>query len=387
MNIPRISILMSVFNGEQYLSESVESILNQSYKNFEFVVVDDGSSDNSWEILQRYAEQDERIILLRNQPNMGVVNALNKGLDCTRAELIARQDADDISSPERLKRQVDFLDAHPDYGVVAAVPLLVDIDGVALEGAHYTATKNEEIQELLLDYMCLCGPTIMMRRQCLEEAGYYFAEGSDASEDYDICLRLAEVTQLASLEGFLYHYRQQPDSASSKRAAQQMFNKAVALEKALTRRYGAISPQDKLDILARDYLHAAIIGYARGSMDLARQSLDEAKRVQPSILERDQPLENLVCSYTPEGSFQLAFRYLDEIYKELFPNTQFLSKSRSRLISALHMGQVFDGAKMGDFNLVNQHLWPGIRYQPTWLLNRGVVVILLKSIFTQRRKN
>ena len=239
-------------------------------------------SDCSWEILEKYAKLDERIVILRNQPNLGVVRALNKGLERVQTEYIARQDADDISAPDRLKRQLEFLYSHPDYGLVAAVPLLVNMDGVPLDRSHYTATENEEIQELLLDYMCLCGPTIMVRRKCLQEAGYYFAEGSDASEDYDICLRMAEVTKLASLEGHLYSYRQQPKSASSKRAGIQMLNKAFALEKTLIRRYGASSPQEKLDVVARDYLHAAIIGYVKGSTELSKRSLGEAIRVRTS---------------------------------------------------------------------------------------------------------
>jgi hypothetical protein len=386
MNNPRVSVLMSVYNGGAYLAESIESILNQSYSDFEFVIVDDGSSDCSWGILERYAEQDTRIVLLRNQPNLGVVRALNKGLEHVQTGFIARQDADDISDPERLKRQLEFLVSHPDYGLVAAIPLIVNMDGVPLGRSHYTATENEEIQELLLDYMCLCGPTIMMRRKCLEEAGYYFAEGSDASEDYDICLRLAEVTKLASLDGCLYRYRQQPESASSKNAAPQMFNKAVALEKALTRRYGVASPQEKLDTVARDYLHAAIIGYVKGSMNLANKSLREANRVQPLLLEREQPLKGLVRAYTPSETFEAAVKFTDGIFNDLFPNTKFLSEIRSRLLADLHMGQVFIGVETGDYILVDQHIWQGIRHNPSWLLNRGVAVIIGKSFVTRWRR-
>jgi glycosyltransferase involved in cell wall biosynthesis len=377
MITPRVSILMSVYNGGPYLDECVNSILDQSFQDFEFIIVDDGSTDNSWEVLQGYAERDSRIVLVRNSPNIGVVRALNKGLDQARSELIARQDADDISHPERIMRQVDFLDNHPDFGLIAAVPRLVDMDGSPLERAHYTATENDEIQELLLDYMCLCGPTIMMRRKCLEEVGLYFTEGSDASEDYDICLRLAEVTKLASLEGYLYQYRQQPESASNKRSAQQMFNKAACLERAIERRYGNHPPQDKIATVARDYLHAAVIAFARDNPDQARRGLAEAIRVYPSILERDQPLEDLVKAYTPGVPFQAALDFTDRIFSELLPDTKLLAAMRSRLLSNLHMGQVFAAANQEDYSRVNQHIWSGIHYQPGWLLNRGVWAILV----------
>src|SRR5574341_134174 len=128
MSAPRLSVLMSVYNGGQYLGECVESILNQIFRDFEFIIVDDGSTDDSWQILRHYAEQDERIVLLRNQPNRGVVQALNQGLDHAQAQIIARQDADDVSHPERFRRQIDFLDQHLDYGLVAVVPMLVDMD-------------------------------------------------------------------------------------------------------------------------------------------------------------------------------------------------------------------------------------------------------------------
>ena len=132
MSVPRLSVLMSVNNGEPYLGECVESILTQIFRDFEFIIVDDGSTDDSWQILTHYAEQDERIVLLRNQPNIGVVRALNLGLDHARGQIIARQDADDISHPERLQNQINFLDAHPEYGLIAVVPQPIDIGGIPL---------------------------------------------------------------------------------------------------------------------------------------------------------------------------------------------------------------------------------------------------------------
>ena len=187
---------MSVYNGQPFIAEAVESVLKQTYQDYEFIIVDDGSIDDTWQILSNYGERDKRIILLRNQPNAGVVRALNKGLDQSRGEIIARHDADDISHPDRILKQVEFLDLHPECGLVAAVPQLIDRSSSPLGPSGFTATENEEIQHELLDHMCLCGPTILIRRECLKAAGFYFSLGLDASEDYDLCLRLAEVTQL-----------------------------------------------------------------------------------------------------------------------------------------------------------------------------------------------
>ena len=104
---------MSVFNGASYLGEAIDSILDQSFKDFEFIVIDDGSQDNTWEVLSDYAGKDSRLVLHRNKNNLGLTKSLNKGLNLARGEYIARMDADDISLSGRLEAQVNFLDTHP----------------------------------------------------------------------------------------------------------------------------------------------------------------------------------------------------------------------------------------------------------------------------------
>jgi hypothetical protein len=137
---------------------------------------------------------------------------------------------------------------------------------------------------------------------------------------------------------------------------------------------------DKIATAARDYLHAAIIDYTGDKLEQARLSLGESLRLYPQILERDQPLENLVRAYTPDGPIQAALVYTDLIFRDLFPRTKFLSRMRSRLLSYLHMSQVFAGANHDQPERIKTHLWSGIRDNPIWLLNRGVILILVKSL-------
>jgi hypothetical protein len=220
----------------------------------------------------------------------------------------------------------------------------------------------------------------MVRRESLKAAGFYFAEGLDASEDYDICLRLAEVTKLASLRGSLYLYRQHPESASSRRPQQQMFNKAIALERAVWRRHGRNPPQDRVALVGRDYLHAAIIGFARNDFDFARRSLKRAIEVCPSLLNGDQPLERLVRAYTPKDSVENALQYTVSIFDDLLPRSSRLKRMKSRLLSDLHMSEVFAAVNREQPERLNNHLWSGIRGNPAWLLNRGVISIVLKGL-------
>jgi hypothetical protein len=376
----RISIVMSAFNGQPYLGPAIESILKQTFRDYELIIVDDGSSDGTWRTILAYAMRDARIVPILNLPNGGVVQALNRGLERAKGAIIVRHDADDLSHPERLQRQLGFLDAHPDYGLVGAVPQLIDECGNALAQKGWDATENDDIQRKLPDYMCLCGPTIMLRRECLKAAGFYFSEGLDASEDYDICLRLAEVTKLASLSGGLYLYRQHPNSASHKRARQQMVNKAIALERAIARRYGQTPPAEMVQLVARDYLHAALIGFAGQEQATAQKDLAQALAFAPALLQKDEPLQTLVQDYTPQHDVTEALAFTAAVFDELLPQTHQLARLKAKLLSRLHMGEVFASTAQPQRGRAKSHLREGIRLDPSWLLNRGVLSIVGRSV-------
>jgi glycosyltransferase involved in cell wall biosynthesis len=124
-----VSVIMPVFNAKLYLSEAVESILSQTFADFELITIDDCSTDGSLEILKSFAEKDKRVLVLDNERNLGVTPTLNRGLATANGELIARMDADDISLPERLEKQAAFLKAHPEVGLVSGDALAIDAQG------------------------------------------------------------------------------------------------------------------------------------------------------------------------------------------------------------------------------------------------------------------
>jgi glycosyltransferase involved in cell wall biosynthesis len=378
MSIPEVSVVMAVYNAGPYLAQTVQSVLTQTFGDFEFIIVDDGSTDDSWQILTQAGQQDARIVLLRNSPNQGVVRALNRGLEAARGNFIARQDADDVSLPERFARQLEFFRAHPDHGCVGVAVQMVDPQDRPL-GIAYNTTDNESIQRELIDHMCICGPTIVVRKECLAEIGGQFSDGLNASEDYDICLRLAEVTKLAVLPEPLYLYRQHPQSASRTQEHRQAQNKAIALERAVYRRYGPTPGVDQFAMVGKDYLCAAVIGFARHDLEAARKSLNRALEVYPPLLDADQPLEELLRAYTPLSSLALGLQYTASVFDELLPKTRRLMRMKRRLLSYLYMGEVFKGGSKPS----RQHLWAGIRYHPAWVLNKGVLSITFKSLFTK----
>src|SRR4051812_26679567 len=124
---PTVSVLMAVYNGEQYLREAVNSILSQTFKDFEFIIIDDGSTDRSPELLASYARADSRVKLI-SRPNKGLTKSLNEGLHAARGEFVARMDGDDISLPERFERQVSYLREHPEVVLVGSRVEFIDPD-------------------------------------------------------------------------------------------------------------------------------------------------------------------------------------------------------------------------------------------------------------------
>jgi len=212
MNDPLVTVLMSVYNGEKYLSEAIESILNQTYKNFEFLIINDGSTDKTMEILQSY--HDSRIKIIDNKNNIGLTKSLNKGLSMAKGEYIARMDADDISLPERLERQVQYMDVHPDIGVFGTWIKYIDENGTP-QGDWRMITSPGLIGWHLFFGTCLAHPSVIMRRDVVEQVGFYCSEALCA-QDYDLWIRISAITKLANIPEILLQRRVVEDGICSR---------------------------------------------------------------------------------------------------------------------------------------------------------------------------
>ena len=228
---PRVSVVMSVYNGEKYLAGAIRSILAQTFTDFEFIIIDDGSTDGSRAIIQRL--EDPRIRLIA-QENWGLAAALNRGIGLARGAYMARMDADDISAPTRLAEQVDFLDAHPEIGMVGSSFHQIDEAG-RVTALTPVLTTNEEIQCHLLEQNWFCHGSVMVRRECLDEAGGY-DETFTSAQDYDLWLRISEAYQVANLSKPLYRWRLSPEGVTVKRKAEQDRCARLARERAVERR-------------------------------------------------------------------------------------------------------------------------------------------------------
>ena len=196
---PLVSVIMSVHNGGAYLREAIRSILDQSFEDFEFIVIDDGSTDGSPEVIETFADSDVRLRPIY-QENRGLTRSLNRGIAEARGRLIARMDADDVSLPDRLEKQVAYLNAHADVGIVGGMTRHVNADGVEMGGAWPSWSPPDLNGWRTLFENVLCHPTVVMRRDVLDRLGLgpYHAEILYA-QDYELWTRALFETKIANL--------------------------------------------------------------------------------------------------------------------------------------------------------------------------------------------
>ena len=245
MTSPRITVALSVYKNAEYLAEALDSILAQTFADFELVIVDDGSTDQSSAIIDRYTANDPRIRVIR-QGNQGLVASLNHIIAVARAPYIARMDGDDIALPERFARQVAFLDAHPDHGVIGTQIWTIDAQGHRRSEPPVDHPLSADVIAAALPTASpLCHPSVMMRRDVLKAAGGY-RPAYRHCEDYDLWLRLAEQTRIANLPERLHLYRYSPSQVSHRHVLAQRYGVAVA-RLARVERTEAPGPFGRLD--------------------------------------------------------------------------------------------------------------------------------------------
>ncbi|OGL41105.1 MAG: hypothetical protein A3C43_06550 [Candidatus Schekmanbacteria bacterium RIFCSPHIGHO2_02_FULL_38_11] len=213
MSYPKITVFMPVYNAERHLGEAIESILYQTYRDFEFLIINDGSTDTSKEIILSY--NDPRIIFVDNKENLGLPFSLNKGLKLAKGEYIARMDADDVSFPKRLEKQVTFLKDNSDVDMVASWIEKVDEDGKHL-GFWRADRKNnipEEIYYTLHFKNCIAHSSVLFNKELILGLGGY--KKDFLNEDYELWLRLSKVAKINKIKEVLVKYRESNSPSKS----------------------------------------------------------------------------------------------------------------------------------------------------------------------------
>jgi glycosyltransferase involved in cell wall biosynthesis len=205
---PKTSVLLPVYNGEKYLEEAIESVLNQTFTDFELIIVNDGSADDSLEIINFYASRDSRIKVINNKKNRGFSPSLNIAIASAQGDYIARIDCDDIwCSKNKLEEQVGFLEKHSEYGLVGTSVILIDEKGNEI-GCRRPALLDREIREYLLSANQFQHSSVLIRKSVLDEIGVYTEKKKYyILEDYDLWLRIGKEYKLTNLAGYYTKYR------------------------------------------------------------------------------------------------------------------------------------------------------------------------------------
>jgi glycosyltransferase involved in cell wall biosynthesis len=219
MERPEVSVLMAVYNGRPYLETSVRSILNQTFEDFEFIIINDGSEDGSEKTLEQFAAKDERVRLV-HQENKGLITSLNRGLGMARGKYIARMDADDISDSERFEEQVHFLDSNPGVGIVGTQVEVINKRGEEID--HWAPpTESCLLTWRLLFNAPYVHPSVMARRNLLENLNGYSMSALH-SEDYELWTRVAQVSRLSTVPQTLLKFRLLESSVTGANRQEQM---------------------------------------------------------------------------------------------------------------------------------------------------------------------
>jgi glycosyltransferase involved in cell wall biosynthesis len=213
---PRVTVLMPVYNGAQYLHEAMESILQQSFTDFEFLIINDASTDQSANIINSYS--DLRIRLVENDRNIGLVHTLNRGIDLAKGEFIARMDCDDISIPERLEKQLVLMEHYSEVGVCGGWIEYFMGRQLVLQ----LPLSDEEIKRTLPLYNPMAHPTVMIRTAVIKTQQLYYDPEYRHVEDYELWTRLAAITCFANIPEVLLKYRIHPEQIGQQHSVEQV---------------------------------------------------------------------------------------------------------------------------------------------------------------------
>lgn len=218
---PSVSVLMPVYNASKYLRDAIESILNQTFEDFEFIVINDGSTDSSEEIILSYS--DSRIKYYKNETNIRLIATLNKGIELCNGKYIVRMDADDISLPMRIEKQFYFMESHPEVAICGS---WFESFGKNSGIGRYSANHSDIMFKML--YQChLCHPSLILRKSSFEQMDYLFDPNFAHAEDYDLFVRIGQRFRIANIQEVLVKYRHHEGSVSSKYSEIQQKNSNI----------------------------------------------------------------------------------------------------------------------------------------------------------------
>ena len=300
---PKVSLIMPVFNTDRFVGEAIESVLCQSFTDFELIAIDDGSTDKSAAILRTYVRKDSRVRVVRTS-HKGVAHARNVGIESCRGAYVANLDSDDIACPTRLQAQVDFLESRTGYVVVGTRALMVDVDGDPIT-ARPVLEKHDDIEAQLRQGrgLAIVHSSCMFRRCALEEAGGY-DEGLSIYEDLDLYFRLSAIGKISNIPATLIKVRRHVSSFSATQSRSSLVDSLQGvLARARKRNGQIINEQETITLSERPFSNAAHyslwakLAFTAGNYVTARKYLLRLLVKAPMSAESSREFAALVTTY------------------------------------------------------------------------------------------
>lgn len=296
-----VSVILPVFNAETYLKEAIRSVLEQTFSDFELIVIDDGSTDKSGEMVLGF--DDPRIIYLRNENNRGLVFSLNRGLKSAKGDYIARMDADDICHPERFQKQILTLNQNPSIGLCACQAALIDSNGKQVEKVFFPKIIAPIPWEILW-HNPIVHPSVMFRKKILNGESEWYRLEEYPAEDYGLWCRLAAETKMLILNEKLLYYRISPSGIfhSNQKV---IFDKSVSISRAYASRIsGRIVPnfhsyfyyqsQDRMEAIAGASVKEARDWLTSLALSLASQHQWSKSELEPVFFDVNQKILRMI---------------------------------------------------------------------------------------------
>jgi len=211
---PNVSVLMPVYNMEKYIGDAIESILNQTYRDFEFIIIDDCSVDKTWEIIKKYASKDNRIIAEKNERNLGIYGTRNKLISLAKGVYIVWQDADDISLLYRIEHQYKFMEEHLEIGISGGFLNYFNEDGE--HGIRKYPADDRSLRKMIFKYSPIAQPAAIIRKECFNVTGL-FPLASPVAEDLAMSFQIGTKYKFGNLQEILIKYRENRNGATFKK--------------------------------------------------------------------------------------------------------------------------------------------------------------------------
>lgn len=248
-NAPLVSVIVTCFNSERFIEQAINSILSQSYPNFELIIFDDCSNDSTYEILKNFSTQDKRIKIFRNTSNLGIAKTKNLALQHTNGKYIALMDHDDVSHEDRLKLEVEFLEQNKDYAAIGTQIQVIDENNQIIYTRQYPTTHNN-VLDLITVSSPICNPSALIRTEHFKRVGFKYDEMSPGTEDYDLWFRLASKYKLVNLDKTLFSYRLSTNQETSKNS-KKLLKQSLAIQRRWIFRSNYFNPKGIIMHLAK----------------------------------------------------------------------------------------------------------------------------------------